>query len=258
METNGGRGAHAIVRRAGRAATWRLDHALGFVGGFGRSVLAGMSLRRRARHANTPGEALELTKAFRAWGLGIPAHQVTSEVEPFLAMIARERPRTVVEIGSAEGGSLFLWSRAASESATIVSIDHPAGRWGGGRPIQRLPLHRSLARKDQRLKLFRRDSHDPSMPARLRRFLRKGEVDFLFIDGDHTYEGVRLDYEMYRGFVRTGGFIAFHDVNHPDDDDVGVQKFWLELKANAQACGQEVREFIDPARGKGIGVIRAG
>jgi predicted O-methyltransferase YrrM len=43
-----------------------------------------------------------------------------------------------------------------------------------------------------------------------------GGVDLLFIDGDHTYEGVKQDFEMYRQFVADGGLIALHDiVPHP-------------------------------------------
>jgi len=43
-------------------------------------------------------------------------------------------------------------------------------------------------------------------------------LDFLFIDGDHTYEGVKRDFEMYSPLVRNGGIIAFHDiVKHPPE-----------------------------------------
>jgi predicted O-methyltransferase YrrM len=56
-------------------------------------------------------------------------------------------------------------------------------------------------------------------------------VDYLFIDGDHTYEGVKMDYEMYSRLVRPGGIIAFHDiVEHPRHLNVGVPRFWRELK----------------------------
>jgi hypothetical protein len=36
-------------------------------------------------------------------------------------------------------------------------------------------------------------------------------VDFLFIDGDHTYDAVRQDYELYFPKIRKGGLIFFHD-----------------------------------------------
>lgn len=56
-------------------------------------------------------------------------------------------------------------------------------------------------------------------------------MDFLFIDGDHTYEGVKKDFEMYSSLVRRGGLIAFHDiVPHPLETGCEVNKFWNEIK----------------------------
>lgn len=58
----------------------------------------------------------------------------------------------------------------------------------------------------------------------------EGHFDFLLIDGDHTYEGVSADFELYRDFVN--GYIAFHDINPPkrDNDPIGVPRFWNEIK----------------------------
>lgn len=36
-------------------------------------------------------------------------------------------------------------------------------------------------------------------------------IDLLFIDGDHSYEGVRADWEAYAGLLRPGSVVAFHD-----------------------------------------------
>lgn len=41
--------------------------------------------------------------------------------------------------------------------------------------------------------------------------------DALFIDGNHSYEYVKKDYENYRDKVKSGGIIAFHDVNFEGD-----------------------------------------
>jgi len=59
------------------------------------------------------------------------------------------------------------------------------------------------------------------------------QYDLIFIDGDHTYEGVKKDFEMYRGLLSPNGIIVFHDIdpNHRyGDGDAGqVYKFWQEL-----------------------------
>jgi len=36
-------------------------------------------------------------------------------------------------------------------------------------------------------------------------------IDFLFIDGDHSYDAVRTDWEDWHGFVAPDGRVAFHD-----------------------------------------------
>lgn len=42
-----------------------------------------------------------------------------------------------------------------------------------------------------------------------------GAIDFLFIDGDHSYEGCLGDIQAWVDHVRPGGFMAFHDVAQP-------------------------------------------
>ncbi len=42
----------------------------------------------------------------------------------------------------------------------------------------------------------------------------QGSVDFVFIDGDHRYEGVRKDIDAWYPIVRSGGVIAGHDYTH--------------------------------------------
>jgi MMP 1-O-methyltransferase len=37
----------------------------------------------------------------------------------------------------------------------------------------------------------------------------------LWIDGDHSYAGVKADVEAWVPFVRPGGVIAFHDASKP-------------------------------------------
>ena len=42
------------------------------------------------------------------------------------------------------------------------------------------------------------------------------EFDLIFIDGDHTYEGVRNDFQRYKKFLSPHGYILFDDYHHPD------------------------------------------
>jgi predicted O-methyltransferase YrrM len=54
-------------------------------------------------------------------------------------------------------------------------------------------------------------------------------IDFLFIDGDHTYAGVKRDFEMYGALVAPGGLIAFHDIRTTGRERE-VSEYWKELK----------------------------
>ena len=78
-------------------------------------------------------------------------------------------------------------------------------------------------------------------------------LDYLFIDGDHSYAGVKADFEQYGPLVKKGGLIAFHDIADGLPENVGgVPRFWNELKHQFRN-----QEFIaDPKQGGwGIGVL---
>lgn len=70
------------------------------------------------------------------------------------------------------------------------------------------------------------------------------EVDILSIDGDHSYDGVKGDFDAWIHFVRPGGAVLFHDVQHYPDD-CGVPRFFSELPG---------RKVEHKAGGPGLGV----
>lgn len=157
--------------------------------------------------------------------------QRPTEIRALLDILSKRKPAVIVEIGTASGGNLFLFTRVAAEDALIVSIDLPAGRFGGGYPRWRIPLYRSFARPQQTVRLIRGDSHAPETVAQHNAVLKGRKIDFLFVDGDHTYQGVSRDFELYHPFVRPGGIIALHDiVEHSAETQCHVNAFWQQLK----------------------------
>jgi predicted O-methyltransferase YrrM len=202
---------------------------------------------------NAPaGELVDFS--FHAAGGLLMLSQVRSEIVALTERVGKLKPKTVVEIGTAQGGTLFLWCRQADPKATIVSIDLPGGVHGGGYPYWKSFLYRRFPLAGQTLHLLRGDSHKKEMLEALKKVLPgDGKVDFMFIDGDHTYEGVKMDFEMYSGLVRPGGLIVFHDiVKHPPEINCHVDRFWQEVKNERKAY-----EFVhDSNQGIcGIGVI---
>ena len=146
-----------------------------------------------------------------------------------------------------------MWCAVAHPEATIVSIDLPGGIHGGGYAYWRTFIYRRFAQPKQTIHLLRRDSHLASTLEDLKKLLPPGGIDFLFCDGDHTYEGVKKDYEMYSPLVRKGGLMAFHDVcTHSPDQDCGVDQLWREIRTKHKSW----EHVENPDQGMyGIGVL---
>lgn len=96
---------------------------------------------------------------------------------------------------------------------------------------------------------------------RVTSFLAGRKIDFLFIDGDHEYNGVSKDFHSYRQLVATNGVISFHDIvpdyltryNKNTGMWVGeVPKFWSEIKTKYNS--DEIVENYEQD-GLGIGVL---
>lgn len=56
----------------------------------------------------------------------------------------------------------------------------------------------------------------------------KDPIDLLMIDGNHTYDQVKKDYQNFAPHVTTGGLIILHDINVTSAP--GVKKLWTEIK----------------------------
>ncbi len=184
----------------------------------------------------------------------IKPSQIRSEISELLRMVNKMKPKVILEIGTANGGTLFLFSRVASEDATIISVDLPGGRFGGGYPKRREFLYRSFALSNQEIYLFRRDSHERETLEQVKGILDERKVDLLFIDGDHAYKGVKRDFEMYSPLVKKDGIIVFHDiVPGPSENVGGVPHFWKEIKGKWNSR-EIVEDWNEGGYGYGIGL----
>jgi predicted O-methyltransferase YrrM len=233
-----------------RVSSYALSRTLGRILSF---LIIVIKFRNVTRSINNIHDALDFAFLFQAFGVSIKPTQVKYEIAKLLEIVAALRPRVVLEIGTAGGGTLFLFTRAADPDAKIISIDLPGGPFGGGYPKWKTPLYKSFSKEGQKIYLIRRDSHDPQTLEEVKRILGDEKVDFLFIDGDHTYEGVKRDFEIYSPLVREGGIIAFHDiVPGPPENVGGVPEFWNKIKTRYRHL-EIVRDWSQG--GFGIGVI---
>ena len=187
----------------------------------------------------------------------IEPRQNPVEIEELYKVICDLNPGRVLEIGTARGGTLYLWTQAAQKDATIVSVDLPGGEFGGAYPASRVPFYQSFAQASQNLHLLRKDSHQPQTFEAVNDIFGKEKIDFAFIDGDHSYEGVKADFLQYGPLVRPGGVIAFHDIlPRPDLPTIQVDRFWNEIRGQYESV--ELIGPQDSGRKIGIGFIRLG
>jgi predicted O-methyltransferase YrrM len=208
---------------------------------------------KNTNHERDPEKLLSLV--YEDFGGVIRPIQTRPEIRSLILELNKNPPERAMEIGTARGGTLFLFTRTTRDSGHVISVDLPGGWFGGGYPAWKKTIYKRFARPSQRLDLLRADSHDPATLERVSTLLNGALLDFLLIDGDHTYKGVKQDFEAYRRFVRPGGLVAFHDiVPNPHDPDNQVAQFWAELKESTS----DVLEFVDDWEqgGQGIGIVR--
>jgi cephalosporin hydroxylase len=157
--------------------------------------------------------------------------QVRSEILQLGKIVQQLAPVRSLELGTNYGGTLLLLCRISPPGAKIISVDLPQGPFGGGYPKRKIPLFRKFPKRGTELHLIRADSHSRETRDRVMRILDGRSLDYLFIDADHTYAGVRQDFEMYAPLVRSGGMVVFHDiVTHRKGTECQVEKFWNEIK----------------------------
>lgn len=182
--------------------------------------------------------------------------QKRSEALRLIEAVRALRPRAVCEIGAARGGTAFLFAHAAAEDATVISVDLEFG-------AARREAVASLARRGQRILCMDGDSHSDATLDAVRRELGGATLDLLYLDGDHSYDGVASDFRLYAPLVRAGGLVVFHDIV-PDyrarfgvetiSDAGGVPHFWDEIKS-AHTSVEEIIED-EGQDGFGIGILR--
>jgi cephalosporin hydroxylase len=162
------------------------------------------------------------------------------EIAQLAALYERKKPDVTVEIGSFHGGTLRYWLALAKPKAWVIAID-PEPLFDVGVVPEGIYFQLCPTRSDD--------------PKTIELCQERG-IDFLFIDGDHHYDAVRYDFDTYGPMVRTGGIIAFHDID-TDNHLSQVPRLWREI----QRAGYLTMELQCVHRpdlnlpGGGIGVV---
>ncbi len=134
--------------------------------------------------------------------IGMPVRQAAY----LFGFVRQTRPRKVIEIGRHKGGSTMLIAAAMHGEGEFWSIDigekESRLRQAGMRPYD-----------EQIQDLCRRAGLNATLLVGDSRTLEiaTDQIDMAFIDGDHSYEGVKIDFERFGRRVRVGGAVLFDD-----------------------------------------------
>lgn len=173
---------------------------------------------------------------------------MTDEELTWLAKTAKDK-KLIVEFGSHCGKSTRALADNSPEGAIVIAVDPWSGDYfdESGKKVEVLGGSRF---NDFQQNLFNHIATGKVLPVRKLSTefqLDHSKADFVFIDGDHRYETVKLDIANALSMIgKNGGIVAGHDYNHEEWDGVAraVHEFfgtdinlvgtiwWVEINGN--------------------------
>lgn len=203
--------------------------------------------RQRQKREFDACKTLEDHYNFAKSAVGLMQH--LEEITGVLEYVAAQKPQYVCEIGTYEGGTNMLIAQGIPTIKIMVGVDLF---------VQHTTQLRYFCRPDRKVHYLNGSSYTQEMVDKVSALLEGNKLDFLFIDGDHRYDGVKQDFLLYRHLVREGGYIAFHDIV-PDHKtrfgkDTGmwagdVPVFWAKIKQHYPH-----KEFVKDYEQDGLGI----
>ncbi len=164
--------------------------------------------------------------------------QIREEWEWLINRISRGGyQQNILEIGCYDGGSSWYLNHFAKK---MITIDN-------NNPCRFNPLDLG-----EGYTYISSDSHDPKMT----KYFSMNDWDFVFIDGDHSFEGVKADFQNILPFLKKGTPVAFHDIVISDfhhNHGCYVGEFWEELKITRK--DSKFEEIKSNNEWAGIGII---
>lgn len=152
------------------------------------------------------------------WQVGLaPAEtQTTAAERECLARYAGGK-RRLVEIGVWHGVTTRVLRAAMASDGILFAVDpYYPGRLG-------FSVQRHIARRE--VEKVRNGTVEwvrltGAEAGRARQAAGREVVEFIFIDGDHTYEAVRADWDAWSSLVAPGGIVALHDSRSTSDREI--------------------------------------
>lgn len=184
--------------------------------------------------------------------------QNLQEFEELLKEFQKLNVKKFIEIGSLYGWTLQHFIHYAEDGSTAVAIDLPVRTFVGPQDwrVEKQEYNyknvwpKWAKEKKCKLYLITSESQNPQTLQKTQTIFNNEEIDFLFIDGNHTHYAVLKDFEMYGPMVKKGGIIAFHDIGK--NEEGGVHRLWEELKIKYP---KHKEILYEKNHEKGIGIL---
>jgi len=142
-----------------------------------------------------------------------------------------------LEIGVHNGGSMTMLLSGNNKNMNIIGIDlfedmydetkhlnegkflkyqyFKRDNLSKVKTLDNLKKVQQLHNNNSKINLLQGNSYFDETETKFKQVLNDNELDLLFIDGDHTLDGVKNDYDRYSKYVKKGGYIIFDDYHHP-------------------------------------------
>jgi cephalosporin hydroxylase len=156
----------------------------------------------------------EQPKIVKDNGGGLLIWQYPNQFSKYLCLLSKQNINSYIEIGCRWGGTFVLTNEylkmfnSIKKSVAIDIIDSPV-------------VNYCISNNETQFIKINSQSKE------FINYINNNYFDLIFIDGDHSYNGVKNDYEISKN---SGKIIVFHDIIN--DVCPGVVQFWNELKNN--------------------------
>jgi predicted O-methyltransferase YrrM len=162
-------------------------------------------------------------------------------------LVRNLQPKTIVELGTERGTSFFSMCQAVKDGkikAKLYAVDIWKGDkhtgYYGESVYKNFIKYKNAHFSKLKIEVFRMFFDEAVVK------FKDSSIDLLHIDGLHTYEAVKHDFETWCGKVKPNGIVLFHDIVEKGRR-FGVHKLWRELKAQNNTI-----EFL---HSHGLGVL---
>ena len=155
------------------------------------------------------------------------------ELMAICALIVHFKPQRLLEIGTFDGNTSLQMALNISDTAMIHTLDLPPGQTMSGQPILNSDL-KFIEDEEKNSRKFMKHSRRSQVKQHFGDstlfdfsiFIKEGLLDFIFVDGGHSYGCVKSDTENALKVLSEEGMIVWHDFTPHFGD---VFKFLCEL-----------------------------